>query len=361
LQSFALGLVQAEIMWRLYATSILNTFYDNKKIFDFPQDPAGYEPLRTALAEYLTTARAVRCAGSKVMIISATEKMVYLAAKLLSDKDDKVWVEEPGFPGATRAFKVAGNEVIPIPVDENGMDVEKAIEIAPEAKIVYVSPSHEFPLGSTLSLKRRMALLTWAEKNDAWIIEDDYDSEYRYYQRPLPALQGLDRHGRVIYCGTFNLTLFPGIRLDYAVVPDSLCEAFINAGTAIDIHLPTQNQVIIADFISAGHFTRHIRRMRKLYGERRDVLINAFSAHDSNRIHMGLSDCGMYVCAFLGNRISDEVVYLEAAKRGIEALPLSRFYYGETKRNGLVLGFAACIPDDIEWGVSQLVEIINNQ
>jgi GntR family transcriptional regulator / MocR family aminotransferase len=336
-------------------------FYDKKKIFDFPPDPAGYEPLRSALGEYLSTARAVNCKNSKVIIISATEKLVYLAAKLLTEAGDKVWVQEPGFPGAVRAFRAAENVVVPVPVDNEGMNVEKVMETGPDAKMVYVQPSHEFPIGSTLSLKRRMALLSWAKKNGSWIIEDDYDSEYRYYQRPLPALQGLDQNNRVIYCGSFNLTLFPGIRLDYAVVPEVLYDAFIDATTTIDIHLPTQNQVIAADFISEGHFARHIRRMRKFYKERRNVLINALEIQKNSRIHIGPSDCGINVCIFLNDGLNDENVSLEAKKRGIEVLPLSRFYYGEEKRNGLVLGFSACQQDDTEWGVSELMKIINSQ
>lgn len=336
-------------------------FYENKKIFGFQSDPAGYLPLRKALAEFLKAARAVKCDENQLMIVTATEEVVYLAAKLLTQPGDKVLVEEPGFLGAKGAFRAAENVIVPIPVDTEGFDIEKAVGITPDAKLIFVSPSHQFPTGCTLSLKRRMELLNWAEKNNGWIIEDDCDSVFQYNQRPLPALQGLDNHGRVIYCGTFNLTLFPGIRLDYTIVPKNLFHAFVAARNILDIHLPTQNQLIIADFINEGHFSRHIRKMRKLYKQRRDAIINAIKEYPNNMISLGAANSGVHICAFLNKNIDDEIIFREAAKIGIEVLPLSRFFYGDKKAMGMILGFAACDVKDIQLGIKKLMEIIEKQ
>ncbi|MBI9042867.1 MAG: PLP-dependent aminotransferase family protein [Anaerolineaceae bacterium] len=335
-------------------------FYQSEKIFDFNPDPAGYIPLRKNLAEYLQIARAVKCDENQIMMITGIEQAIYLAARLLTNPGDNVWVEEPGFPGAARAFQAAGNQIIPIPVDDNGFDIEYAIQKAPDAKIVYVSPSHQFPIGSTLSLKRRLALLKWAESNDAWIIEDDYDSEYRYNERPLPALQGLDKTGRVIYCGTFNLTLFPGIRLDYIVLPENLFPHFLAARTILDIHIPMLNQAIISDFIEEGHFIRHIRKMRKIYARRRDVLLQAIKDHPTELLSAGQANCGVYICGFLKPHISDEMVFEFAGNHGIEVLPLSRFYIGEKPEMGLVLGYASCEPQQIQWGISKIIDILES-
>ena len=336
-------------------------FYENKKIFGFQLDLAGYLPLRQALAGFLIATRAVKCDENQLMIVTATEEIVYLTAKLLTQPGDKILVEEPGFLGAKRAFKAAENEIIPIPFDSQGFDIGNAMKIAPDAKLVFVSPSHQFPTGCTLSLKRRMELLTWAEKNNGWIIEDDCDSVFQYNQRPLPALQGLDNHGRVIYCGSFNLILFPGIRLDYTIVPKNLFNAFVAARNVLDIHLSTQNQLIITDFITEGHLARHIRKMRKLYKQRRDAIIKAFEDCSTDLLTIGMANSGVHICVFLDSRINDEVVFREAAEIGIEVLPLSRFYYGDKKKTGLVLGFAACDEKDIQWGVKKLMEIIEKQ
>ena len=327
-------------------------------VFDFNPEPRGYVPLREALADYLRVARAVQCNSEQVIILTGTEQTAYLATRILLEPGDKAWVEEPGFPGAARAFAAAGAEVVPVPVDAHGLDVETAVQIAPDAKLAYVTPSHHFPTGSTMNLQRRLALLQWAQSTGGWIIEDDYDSEFRYRGRPLPALQGLDTNERVIYCGTFNNVLFPGLRLDYAVLPHALLEPMTAARTLLDMHIATLNQAVIADFIREGHFIRHIRRMRKHYAARKDALVSALQTHASKLIEIGDANGGMHICVWLPDGIDDEQVHFSAATEGLQVIPLSRFYQGQPQRMGLVLGFTACKEGDLYIGVQDLMRII---
>lgn len=329
-------------------------------IFDFNPDPRGYGPLREALADYLQVARAVQCDADQIVMLAGTEQMAYLAARILLEPGDMAWVEEPGFPGAARAFTAAGATIVPIPVDGQGLNFDAATEIAPQAKLAYVTPSHHFPTGSTMSLQRRLELLLWAKSRNFWIIEDDYDSEFRYHGRPLPSLQGLNAYGRVIYCGTFNNVLFPGLRLDYAVLPHELIEPMLAARTTLDIHIATVNQAIIADFIQEGHFIRHIRRMRKHYAQRKDALVSALQEQSDGLIEIGNSNGGMHICVWLPDHIDDEQVHLAAAAEGIQVVPLSRFYRKQPKRMGLVLGFTACAEEDLYAGVAELVRIIKS-
>jgi len=284
--------------------------------------------------------------------------VIYLAARLLINPGDKVWMEEPGFPGAVRAFQAAGATIVPVPVDEKGINIDRALAMAPEARLVYVTPSHQFPFGSTLSLDRRVQLLNWATQTGAWILEDDYDSEYSYDSRPLASLQGLDVNGRVVYLGTFTKVLFPGIRLDYAVLPPSLKESFEAARTILDIHIATLNQAVLADFIWEGHFTRHIRKMRKHYEARRNTLLEAVRAQNTTLLRLGSANCGMHICGWLPPDIDDEVIYEQAAAVGIEALPMSRFYTASPGKKGVILGYTGSKPKDIVCGVETLVQII---
>jgi len=327
-------------------------------VFDFNDDPAGYYPLRVAIAQYLSVARAVNGTAKQVIMLNGTEQAAYLAGRLLLNPGDKVWMENPGFPGAARAFQAAGAEVVPIPVDDDGMDVNMALQTAPDAKIAYVTPSHQSPLGYTLSLERRMQLLNWAARSGAWVMEDDYDSEYRYEGRPLAALQGLDVNGRVIYLGSLSKVLFPGVRLDYMIVPPDLVDIFIAGRTTVDIHIATLSQAVLADFMAAGHFTRHIRRMRRHYKKRRDALVQAVQASQSNLLQLGPIDCGMHICGWLPPGIDDEAIFEQASAAGIEAMPISRFCLGESDKKGIILGYAAATPQDIGDGVQQLLELI---
>jgi GntR family transcriptional regulator/MocR family aminotransferase len=238
-------------------------------------DAMGYQPLREAIAEYLGAFRAVRCDVSQILVTTGSQQGLQLSAQVLVDPKDRVLIEEPGYPGARQAFRAAGAELIPVPVDEEGLNMGELL--APgrrgqNARAVYITPSHQYPLGTTMSATRRMLLLNWAVRTGAWIIEDDYDSEYRFDTRPIASLQGLETSARVIYVGTFSKVMFPALRVGYLVVPKDLVSAFSAARDAADVFSATLYQAVLTDFIREGHFARHIRRMRMLYMERRRTL-----------------------------------------------------------------------------------------
>ena len=236
-------------------------------------DPAGYAPLREAVAAYLQTARAVRCRPEQVLIVNGAQQALAMTAQILIDENEIVWMEDPCYPGLKNAFAAAGANIAFVRIDKEGFNLPLAIEKNRRARLVCVSPSHQFPLGMVMSLSRRLALIEWARANDAWIIEDDYDSEFRYSGRPLASLQGLDRDGRVIYVGTFSKTIFPALRLGYAVVPENLIDVFTTARALADSHSPSIDQAVLTDFIADGHFARHVRKMRLLYEERQEILV----------------------------------------------------------------------------------------
>ncbi|MFL5618113.1 MAG: PLP-dependent aminotransferase family protein, partial [Gemmatimonadaceae bacterium] len=222
-------------------------------------DPAGEASLRVAIAEYLATARGVRCTAEQVFVVNGAQQALHLVAQLLLDPADRVWIEEPGYVGARVAFEAAGARLVPVPVDDDGLDVGAGVRLAPDARLAYVTPSHQFPLGVVMSASRRLQLLGWARASGAWIVEDDYDSEFRYTGRPLPCMQGLEAErsdgspSRVLYVGTFSKTLVSGLRIGYMVVPLELIDAFRAARSAVDRHTPTIYQQVLADFIGEGH------------------------------------------------------------------------------------------------------------
>ena len=321
-------------------------------------EPAGYAPLREAVASYLGTSRAVRCTPEQVLILTSSQQALDLAARVLIDPGDAAWLEEPGYPGARAALRAAGARLVPVPVDESGLKVDEGRRRAPRARLACVTPSHQYPTGATLSLERRLALLSWAEQAGAWILEDDYDSEYRYQGRPLAAIQGLDSHGRVLYVGTFSKVLFPSLRLAYLVVPADLAPAFATARTLLDGHTALLSQAVLAEFMREGHFAAHVRRMRVLYRERRDVLLDAVARERPRGLRLGPAQAGLHVTAFLDRGIDDEQVARRALRLGIEVVPLSRFCLGPRRATGLVLGFAALSPASIRQGVRLLARAL---
>jgi GntR family transcriptional regulator/MocR family aminotransferase len=236
-------------------------------------DPAGYLPLREVIAAYLRAARAVHCDARQVIVVSGSQQALDLSARLLLDEGDAAWIEDPGYIGARGALLGAGARAVPVPVDAEGLEIATGAARSPQARMVYVTPSHQYPLGVTMSLTRRLALLEWASRAGAWVLEDDYDSEYRYAGRPLSSLQGLDSASRVIYMGTFSKVMFPALRLGYLVAPPDLVDAFVAARALADRHTPSVEQAALAEFITDGHFARHIRRMRALYAERQATLV----------------------------------------------------------------------------------------
>lgn len=316
-------------------------------------DPSGYQPLREAIAGHLGAARAVRCSWEQVIVVSGSQQALDLSARLLLDPGDEVWVENPGYPGAKAAFTGAGAALVPVPVDGEGLDVSAGERASRSARLAYVTPSHQYPSGATMSLSRRLELLDWARRSDAWILEDDYDSEYRYAGRPFEALQGLDVEGRVIYSGTFSKALFPALRLGYLVVPGDLVDSFVAARELSDLHPPSVEQAVLARFILEGHFTRHLRRMRALYAERQAVLVEAAQSLEG-ALEVRPAEAGLHLVGWMPHGSDDRVASRAAASRSVEAIPLSWYADGPLPHKGLMLGYAATPEPEILAGVDRL-------
>jgi GntR family transcriptional regulator/MocR family aminotransferase len=321
-------------------------------------DPMGYFPLRKAIAEYLATVRAVRCNPRQVMITTGSQQALQLSTRVLLDPGDLVWMEEPGYPGAHQALITFGAQLVPIAVDDEGLKVEEGIRRCAKARAVYITPSHQYPLGMTLSAARRMRLLDWATRNGSWILEDDYDSEYRYGSRPVASLQGLDTDARVVYIGTFSKVLFPALRIGYAIIPEDLVPAFSAARDASDIFSSTLYQMVLTDFIREGHFARHIRRMRMLYMERRLALVKAAEEHLGPDFPIMSAEAGMHLVVLFPDGINDVEIGTRAARDGLAAMPLSVCYAHRPTKRGLILAYAVTSPREIQEGMKKLAAII---
>ena len=321
-------------------------------------DAKGYGPLREAIAEYLGAARAVRCEPSQILITTGSQQGLQLSAQALLESNERVWVEEPGYPGARQALLMAGAKLVPVPVDEEGLDVAEGIRRARNARAVYITPSHQYPLGVTMTAARRMLLLQWAMRSGAWVIEDDYDSEYRLGGRPIASLQGLDTDERVIYVGTFSKVMFPALRLGYVVVPSDLVDAFSTMRDASDQFSSTLYQAVMTDFIREGHFARHIRRMRMLYIERRKALVETLQKRIGEKLEVIGAEAGMHLVALLPVGVSDVAISKRAAEMGISAMPLSSCYAKAPRRGGLVLGYGGTDASQIQNAVRRLAMCI---
>lgn len=318
----------------------------------------GYAPLRRAIASYLGLSRAVRCTPEQVIVVDGAQMAFDLVARVLLDPGDAAWIEEPGYTGARTALEAAGARLVHVPVDAEGLDVAAGARLEPRARLIYVTPSHQFPLGMTMSLPRRLALLGWASRAGAWVVEDDYDSEYRYEGRPLASLQGLDNDGRVIYVGTFSKILFPSLRLGYMVAPASLVEPLVAARSTAGRQSPSVEQAVLTDFIEEGHFGRHIRRMRTLYRERQTALVKALRREAEDIFEVEPSAAGIHLVVWLPEGVDDREVSREALARGVEARPLSLFYAQRPRRGGFELGYAAFNESEIRRGVVQLAAAV---
>lgn len=322
-------------------------------------DPAGYRPLREAIASYLGEARAVRCQAEQVIVVAGSQQALDLTARMLLDEGDAAWIEDPGYLGARGALLGAGAHLVPVPVDGEGLDVAAGKACSPGARLIYATPSHQYPYGVTMSLPRRLALLEWASQAGAWVLEDDYDSEYRYAGRPLAALQGLDSEGRVIYLGTFSKVLFPALRLGYMIVPPDLVDAFAAARALVDRHSPTLDQAALADFISDGHFARHIRRMRALYAERQAILVEAATHELSGTLDVHSAEAGMHLVGWLPEGVDDVEASRRAAANGVAAPPLSMYSLQLLRRGGLLLKYTAVGEKEIREGVQRLAKALH--
>jgi len=321
-------------------------------------DPAGLLALRQAIAEQVNRSRAAECEPGQVIVVAGAQQGLDLACRVLLDPGDAAWLEDPGYPGARSALIAAGAEIAPIPVDEEGLDVEAGTRRAAAARVAYVTPSHQYPLGVVMSLPRRVALLRWASRAGAWIIEDDYDSEFRHGARPIPSLRGLGLDARVIYVGSFSKTLFPALRLGFLLVPPSLHQSIVAARAAADQQPPMLEQLILAEFIGEGHLSYHLRRMREAYRERLEALTDAARRLCGGVLRLRETMTGLHAVADLDGVPADSVVG-EAARRGIEVAALSS-YSAEPLRavNGLVLGFGAVEPSRLWKGMEGLAAAI---
>jgi GntR family transcriptional regulator/MocR family aminotransferase len=314
----------------------------------------GSLPFRQAVAAYLRTARAVCCEADHIMVVSGSQQALEITARVLLDPGQPVWVEEPGYGGARDALAMAGARLVPVPVDDNGLDVAAGIKRCPRARAVHVTPSHQYPLGVTMSPARRLQLLEWAQATGAWVIEDDYDSEYRYEGHPVTALQGLDRDARVIYIGTFSKVLFPALRVGYVVIPPDLVGRFMAVRDAMDICPPALHPAVLADFIAEGHFARHLRRTRAIYAERRSALVDALRRELGGRLDVLGAEAGIHLTAFLAKRSRDRAISERAARDGLWAMPLSACYLGSAVRPGLVLGYGGTTAAQMPGAVRRL-------
>ncbi|CAI0730142.1 HTH-type transcriptional regulatory protein gabR [Serratia marcescens] len=317
-------------------------------------DPQGYLPLREAIAAHVNQTRGVVCDASQVIVLTSSQQALQMIATLLLDSGDGVWMEEPGYAGARNAFISAGAALTPVAVDGDGLCAEPSL---PDPRLIYLTPSHQYPTGAALSLARRLALLTLAERQQTWIIEDDYDSEFHYDGLPIPAMQGLDRHGRVLYLGTFSKSLFPSLRLAYLIVPPALVAPFVTARTVYDGHSAQLMQAVTAEFIRQGHFAAHIRYMRQLYHSRRDVLLTEVSEKLSHFATAAPAAGGLQLSVWLPP--GREVALSQQARRlGVLTPGLTAQYQTvQAQRDGWLLGFSALTPGEIRSAVERLARI----
>lgn len=308
-------------------------------------DAAGLPALRETIVSYLAVSRGVACSPRQVVITGGYQAAVGMLARLLLRSGERVWFEEPGYPFARRALETAGVRPVPVPVDGDGLQVERAQAEAPDARLAVVTPTHQAPLGVALSLPRRQALLAWASATDAWVIEDDYDSEFHYIGHKLPALKSLDAADRVIYAGSFSKTLFPGLRLGYLVLPTPLAGPVTELLFTSQHGLPVLGQMVAADFMAEGHFARHLKRMRALYATRRAALAEALTVIFGDRLTIDHQAGGLHLIARFPDRIDDIDMAARAGEQGLAPAALSEQYAGPERRHGLLLAFTN-IPEE---------------
>ncbi len=321
-------------------------------------DPMGSLEFRKTLATYLRTARAVQCEADQIILVSGSQQALDLSARVLLNPESTVWMEEPGYELARSALTLAGSKLIPVPVDGEGLDVSAGIRVCPNASAAYVTPSHQFPLGVVMSASRRLQLLDWAHNSGSWIMEDDYDSEYRYESMPIASLQGMDHGSRVIYIGTFSKILFPSLRMGYVVVPPDLVSRFVAVRRIMDICPSHFYQAILGDFMDQGHFARHIRKTRLLYAERRDALADSLRKEFGDRLEIVGAEAGMHLTVTLPRGTRDYDIAVQAAARRLWLWPLSTSFMGKTRRQGFILGFGGTKAAEMPDKVRQLKEVL---
>jgi GntR family transcriptional regulator/MocR family aminotransferase len=325
--------------------------------------PGGFPELREVIAEYVRRSRGVRCTPAQIVIVNGSQQGLDLAARVLLDPGSSVLIEEPHYTGARIVFAAASARIVTAPVDDEGLDLPRRALKKQSARLAYVTPSHQFPTGAIMSLSRRLALLAWAERANAYVIEDDYDSEYRYAGRPVESLQGLDRTGRVIYLGTFSKLMFPALRIGYLVLPDTLVRPFVTAKALTDTGSSTLEQLALADFMREGHFERHIRRSRARNATRRAALLDAVATQLRGRAEVSGANAGIHVLLWLSGVRPAQVgvVTKRAAAQGVGVYPVAPFYVHPPERAGLVLGYASLTAEEIQEGIARLAQVLKDR
>jgi GntR family transcriptional regulator / MocR family aminotransferase len=327
---------------------------------DLPAE--GHPALRREIANFLASVRGLVCRPEEVVVTSGTSGALDFLSRMLLDPGEEVWVEEPGFVEARWALTAAGAKLVPIPVDDRGLCVSEGMRRAPQAKLIVVTPSHQYPLGVSMGLERRLELLDWARKNDVWIIEDDYNSEFRHQDSMIASLRSLDREGRVIYLGTFSKIMMPSLRLGYLVASEDFVAAFSNGRSRIDVHTSGVGQLALAEFMRKGHLLRHLRRMRKAYAERRKALIDAITTMMPNELTVSSAATGLHLVALFTDRLRARMSDVQAAKMlrriGVHVQPLSQNHLERPERQGLVFGYGRLRTTDALRLISSIADCI---
>jgi GntR family transcriptional regulator/MocR family aminotransferase len=344
----------AEFPAKLWGQIVARRARTFKSWLQTEDDGRGYRPLREATAHYLGSSRGVRCTADQVVIVSGVQQALDLLARLLLKRDDPVWVEDPAYVGATMAFSNAGAKVVPVPVDEEGLSVSAGVKMCGRPRGIYLTPAHQFPLGMTMSLERRIEVLKFASRVGAFVIEDDYDSEYRFEGRPVPTLQSLDRSSSVILVGSFSKLLFPSLRLGYVVLPPSLIDYFLAFRLQTDFRSVNLDQAVLCDFIEGGHLGRHLRRMRDLYAGRLATLLDGGHRHLKGLLEISNIQAGLYTVGFLKNGMMSREAETAAAAHGVEVIALDRYTLKRPDPKGVILGFAAFDEATIREGLVRL-------
>lgn len=320
--------------------------------------PQGMEALRRAIADYINLERGANATAERVLILTSSQQALTLCATVLLDAGERIFIEDPAYHGARKAFEAAGLHCVPVPLDEHGMQVEQLNQAGESARAVFLTPSHQFPTGATLALERRLAIIEWAQRQQGWIIEDDYDSEFHYDGKPKACVQGLDRYERTIYIGTFTKSLFPGLRIGYMVLPQALVTPMTVARTLLDGHSAPIPQLTLARFIEGGHFGAHIRTMRAVYAERRDVLARLVREHLGEFVEAQVPSGGMQMPCALTRDIDEDELVAAAKQAGIDLLGLSALHATERRTAGFLMGFAAHAPHELEPAVKKLAGLL---
>lgn len=342
--------------WERLGRQVLKE-YGNRALL--PSPPQGMEPLRRAIADYANLERGAHATPDRVLILTSSQQALTLCANVLLDAGDRIFIEDPAYHGARKAFNAAGLECVPVPLDADGMLVDQLKSATQPAKAVFLTPSHQFPTGATLALDRRLAVIEWAHSQQAWIIEDDYDSEFHYAGKPTACVQGLDPHDRTIYVGTFTKSLFPGLRIGYMILPPQLVEPMTVARTLLDGHSAPIPQLTLARFIEGGHFGAHVRTMRAVYAKRRDILARLVQDHLGNFLTSRVPAGGMQMACLLTRPIAEQEVVNAARRESIDLLGLTALYASRRHQAGFLMGFAAHTPGELEFAVKRLASVLH--